>query len=186
VGHLHNRAIICRDAKIRCVHVPLMSTSRWEPVYLYGNQALSAVELSGLPIGLSSVTMQRHASIACFMASLKAGHMVISHLVLTLHSISVHLTIPFDLRIIKFFGSNHLAPMEPNNPCHQLEDNANCSQDYEDNYVCPPPLVIWLQDMEPFKYVDDNDNYGGIPYCVMVYIPIWSNFLVLFWPEYYC
>lgn len=120
------------------------------------------------------------------MVSLKAGHMVISHLVLTLHSISVHLTILFGLRIIKFFGSNRLAPIEPKNPCHQFKDNANCSQDYEDNYVCPPPLVIWLQDMEPFKYVDDNDDYGGIPYCVMVYIPIWSYFLVLFWPEYYC
>lgn len=76
----------------------------------------------------------------------------------------------------------HLTPSEPYNPCDDLHYKGDASQDGEHDYVYFLPFPVWLQQMDAFENVDDNDDDCCVTNRVVIHIPVNSDFRVFLGP----
>lgn len=72
----------------------------------------------------------------------------------------------------------HLTPSEPNNPRDDLHYKGDGSQDGDHDNVYFLPFTVWLQHMDAFENVDDNDNDCCETNHVVEHVPVDSDFCI--------
>ncbi|RDY02677.1 hypothetical protein CR513_13842, partial [Mucuna pruriens] len=81
-----------------------------------------------------------------------------------------------------------VSPLQDNDPCVSLQKHSNTTQSCNNANVGMLPVIVTipngiLQCIEPFKDVDDTDDYGGVSNGVVVNIPVESVFVIFVGPQ---